>query len=135
MNSNQVSIWIAELGLWPLIVVLVPNLLFRRYGQAAVKKRMASLYHGIIVFIIMILALSIVERELSDIYLYIGIIVVVLLLLIFRKNIFPYRLNCPDCSNRLDFRTIYFMDDSLCANCRTAKKEREEAESIPEDLE
>ena len=50
MNSYHISTWIVGLGLWPLIIAIAPNLIFRRYGQAAVKKRMASLYHALAVF-------------------------------------------------------------------------------------
>jgi len=121
MNTNTVSLWIAGLGIWPLVVVLVPNLMFRRFGQAAGEKRKASLYQAIAVFLITTLAAFIVERELTDTYFYAGLVVILLALVIFRKKTFPYRLNCAGCGKRLDIKTIYFMDNNLCADCRVKK--------------
>lgn len=132
MNSYHISTWIVGLGLWPLIIAIAPNLIFRRYGQAAVKKRMASLYHALAVFAITSTAAIIVQRELADYYLYIGILLVLGVLFLIRRKAFPYRFTCPGCAAKLDFRTIYFMDDNLCPNCRPAKT-REEDEGNPKD--
>lgn len=127
MNGITVSAWIAELGIWPLVVVLVPNLMFRRYGQGASKKRMSSLMQAIAVFLITTVAAFVVERELSDKYLFAGIAVVIALLVIFRERVFPYRLTCVECDDKLEFKTIYFMDDNLCASCHSNKVAEEEA--------
>jgi len=135
LNGTTVSAWIAQAGIWPLIVVLVPNLMFRRYGQAAVKKRMASLLQAIAVFVITTLAAFVMERELTDLVLFIGILIVAVALYILRDKVFPYRLSCPECGVRLDFRTIYFMDDHLCVDCRARKMDSEEADSVPGEYE
>ncbi|MDT8297099.1 MAG: hypothetical protein RQ801_02265 [Spirochaetaceae bacterium] len=129
MNGNAISIWIAELGIWPLVVVLVPNLMFRKYGQAAGKKRMASLLQAIAVFVITTAAAFVVERELTDIYLFGAVAVVAVVLFLYRGKVFPYRLTCAECETKLDFRTIYFMDDNLCVDCRRKKDVAEEEES------
>lgn len=121
MNANTVSVWIADLGIWPLVVVLVPNLMFRRYGQAAGKKRMSSLFQAIAVFLITSVAAFVTERGLTDTYLFIGIIVVAVMLYAFKDRVFPYRLSCAGCDARLDFKTIYFMDDNLCTDCHSKK--------------
>ena len=121
MNTNAVSQWIANLGIWPLIVVLIPNLRFSFHGQAAGEKRRASLYQAIVVFLITILAGFIVERELTDIYFYAGLALILLVSVLLRKKIFPYRLNCAGCERRLDIKTIYFMDGNLCADCRAKR--------------
>ena len=133
MNGNTVSVWIAELKMWPLIVVLIPNLMFRRYGQAAGKKRMSSLFQAITVFLITTIAQLVAARGLTDNYLYIGVAVVAVLLYIFRERVFPYRLSCAECDARLDFKTIYFMDDNLCTDCHSKKfAENEPAEAANE---
>ncbi|MDF1566436.1 MAG: hypothetical protein P1P77_00290 [Spirochaetaceae bacterium] len=129
MNGNAISIWIAELGIWPLVVVLVPNLMFRKYGQSAGKKRMASLLQAIAVFVITTAAAFVVERELTDIYLFGAVAVVAVVLFLYRGKVFPYRLTCAECETKLDFRTIYFMDDNLCVDCRRKKDVAEEEES------
>ena len=124
---NTVSLWIAGLGIWPLIVVLIPNLMFRRFGQATGEKRKASLYQAIAVFLITTLAAFVVQRELTDNYFYAGLVVILLALFIFRKRVFPYSLNCEGCERKLDFKTIYFVDNNLCADCRVKKDAEENA--------
>jgi len=121
MNTNTVSLWITGLGIWPLIVVLVPNLMFRRFGQAAGEKRKASLYQAIAIFLITILAAFVVARGLTDIHFYAGLAFIMIALFIFRGRVFPYRLNCAGCERKLDIKTIYFMDNNLCADCRARK--------------
>jgi len=123
MNTNAVSLWITGLGIWPLIVVLLPNLMFRRFGQGAGEKRKASLYQAIAIFLITTLAALIVELELTDIYFYAGLAVILLALVIFRRRIFPYRLKCAGCERMLDIKTLYFIDSNLCADCRVKNNE------------
>ncbi len=136
MNANTISVWIAELGIWPLVVVLVPNLMFRKYGQSAGKKRMSSLMQAIAVFLITTASAFIVEKELTDKYLFIAMAIVAVLLYMFRERVFPYKLNCVECDAKLDFKTIYFMDDNLCTDCHSKKvAEDEPAETAAEENE
>ncbi len=121
MDSSKLSQWISELGLWPLIGILVLNLVFRRYGKAAIKKRMACLYQALAVFAITSIAAVIAQKELGDLYLYIGTLAVVAFLYIFKAKTFPYRLTCLRCSKKLDMKTIYFMDNNLCPKCQDMK--------------
>ena len=127
MTGNTVSLWVAELGIWPLVVVLLPNLLFRRYGQQAGTKRMASLYQAIAIFAITTAASFVSVRELTDFYFFIAVGVVIVVVLLLRKRIFPYRLTCVECDAKLDFETIYFRDANLCISCRKAAEAEEEA--------
>ena len=113
--------------MWPLIVVLVPNLLFRKYGKAASRKRMASLYHAIAVFLITTTAGFVASRELTDIYLLAGTALVVILMVVFRDRVFPYRLSCAGCNTKLELKTIYFMDDNLCPACLAAAAATDDA--------
>jgi len=121
MNTDAVSQWIARFGLWPLIVVLIPHLMFFSYGQAMGKKRRASLYQAIVIFLITILAAFIVEYGLRDIHFYAGLAVVLLASAVFRKKLFPYRLNCADCERGLNIKAIYFIDGNLCVDCRVKR--------------
>ncbi len=127
INGLVVSTWLAGLGIWPLVIVLVPNLLFRKYGQSAGKKRMSSLFQAIAVFIITTVAAFLVEKELSDKYLFLAVAIVALVLYLLRARVFPYKLKCVECDATLDFKTIYFMDDNLCTDCHSKKMAEQEA--------
>jgi len=128
INGLVVSAYIADLGVWPLVIVLIPNLLFRKYGQSAGKKRMSSLFQAISIFVITTVAAFMVEKQLSDKYLYLAVAVVAVVLYIFRAKVFPYKLKCVECGAKLDYKAIYFMDDNLCDDCRLKKIDAEEAD-------
>lgn len=107
--------------------MVLPNLLvFRKYGRAAMKKRVASVYHAIAVFLITIVAASVVSFGLSDYYLALGVGVIGIAAYLLRKRMFPYRLTCPKCGRKHDlfsaeFKNVYVMDDDLCDVCRAAE--------------
>jgi len=134
INGLTVSTWLADLGVWPLVIVLVPNLLFRKYGQAAGTKRMSSLFQAIAVFVITTVAAFMVEKQLSDKYLFLAVIVVAAVMYLFRSRVFPYRLKCAGCDAKLDFKTIYFMDDNLCPECHSRKVAAEEAAASADSI-
>ncbi len=131
MNGTAVSQWITDLGIWPLIVMLLPNLmLFRKLGQAATKKRTASLYQAIAVFLVTIVAGTVTNFGLTDTYLVVGVAVVAVAAYLLRKRMFPYRSTCPECGRKhnifsAEFKNIYVMDDDLCDACRTASRAEE----------
>ena len=123
MNGNTAAEWVTGLGLWPLIVLLVPNIMFRRYGKASGKKRMASLLQAVAVFLITGIAMAVMQYKGTDVHFFAGIGVIAIIAVLLRKRMFPYRLTCPSCDTRLDFKTIYFRDDHLCEKCRPVEKE------------
>ncbi len=128
LTDNTVCLWIADLGIWPLIVVLVPNLTFRRYGKDALKKRLASLYQAIAVFLVTSMAVLCVERELADIYFWSFLVLIIAVLWIIRGKVFPYRSKCAECGEKLGFNTIYYMDDNLCPGCHEKHQEEHQEE-------
>ncbi len=132
LTDNTIALWITKLEIWPVIAALALNLTFRRYGKKAFKKRMASLYHAIAVFLLTSMAALTAERKWPDIYLVIFILAEIAVLWILRSRVFPYRRNCSGdgCGEKLDLRTIYYMDDNLCPQCaaRLNREENEEAE-------
>ena len=131
MNGTAISQWITGLGIWPLVIMLLPNLMvFRKHGQAATKKRTASLYQAIAVFLVTVIAGIVANFGLTDTYLLLGVAVVAVAAYLLRKRMFPYRLNCPTCGRKHDifsaeFKNVYVMDDDLCDACR--------AESLAEE--
>ena len=141
MSGTAISQWIADLGIWPLIVMLLPNLmLFRKHGQAAAKKRIASLYQDNAVFTDMVVLCVVATFELTDTYLFFAAVVVAAGAYLLRKKMFPYRLTCPECDRKHDlfsseFKNVYVMDDHLCDACRTASRAEESVQEPVDDPE
>ncbi|MFW5880131.1 MAG: hypothetical protein ACOCU9_00725 [Spirochaetota bacterium] len=80
-----------------------------------------------LVFLVTTSAVAVVLFDLSDAYLLAAVFVVSLAAWLLRKQVFPYRLSCPQCGRRLsilspDALTIYAMDDNLCDECRPASE-------------
>ena len=128
MGNYAISEWITGLGVYPLLVMLVPSItLFRKRGREVIVKQTASVLHAVIVFLITASAMAIVAYELSDLLLIPALLVVGAAAYLLRKRVFPYRLTCPECGHRhavfgADFRNVYVMDDSLCNDCRERLK-------------
>jgi len=124
MGNTAISEWIAGLGVYPLLVMLVPSItLFRKRGREVMVKQTASVLHAIIVFLITAAAMAIVAYELSDLLMIPVVLVIGGAAYLLRKRVFPYRLTCPECGRRhalfsAEFRNVYVMDDSLCNECR-----------------
>ena len=134
VENNLIASGIAKLGQWPLIVMLIINLSFRRRGKAAIKKRSASLYHAAATLLITSLAVFIVNKGYSDLYFWLGTAIVAFALYLLRHKAFPYRLTCVNCNTKMDFQTIFYMDDNLCSDCRENLEEEETpTESQAED--
>ena len=132
MNEPTVSLWTTSLGIWPLLVMMLPNLMiFRKYGRVSSRKRAASLYHAIAVFLIVVAAGGIVSFELTDTYLLLAFVIVGAGGYVLRKQMFPYHANCVECGKKhelftAEFKNIYVMDDDLCDDCRASHQEPEE---------
>jgi hypothetical protein len=119
LNGNIVSVFLVSLGLWPLIIVVTPVLIVRRYGVKSVIKCRAIMLQGISIFLIFVTAQANMEFGGKDLYLFLVIAVALILWAVFRKYIFPYQLSCAGCETKLSFKTIYMLDNNLCDTCRT----------------
>lgn len=128
MNPTAVSEWITDLGIWPLIVVLFPYVVvLRKHGPESQKKKVATVFHAIGLFVLLVAAASIVEFGLSDLVLLPVVAVLAAAGYRYRDRVFPYRLSCPECGTRhavfsTGFTNFYAMDDNLCDDCRAKKQ-------------
>ena len=137
MENAVVSKWVFDLGIWPLLLSLLPYLLiFRRHGKEAIRKQTASLLHTVAIFLISTAAGLISLVDASDLFLLLAVAVVGTLLYIFRSRTFPYRLTCPECGHRhnllsAEIQNTYVMDDDLCEECR--ERLNPSADDVEED--
>jgi hypothetical protein len=114
---NTVTTFVAENILYLLLAVLVLNMLQRRYRQHAQTKRLATLYIASLVLALMVGNVLIVYLNLPDILFLLLLAVLVLVGYRFRKQVFPFRLNCRLCGERLTGKRILFYDSNTCEKC------------------
>jgi uncharacterized membrane protein len=114
---HALTTFVSEKILYLLLAVLVLNMLQRRYQQYVQKKRFATLYIGILILVLMVGTILIVYFNLPDI---LFIPLLALLILVgyrYRKQVFPFRLNCQSCGQRLSGKRILFFDSNTCEKC------------------
>jgi hypothetical protein len=112
-----VTKFVSERILYLLLAVLVLNIFQRRYQKHARQKRFATLYISILILALMIGTALIVYLDLPDVLFLPLLAVLVLIGYRFRKQVFPFRLNCRRCGGRLSGKRILFYDSNTCEKC------------------
>lgn len=108
----SIAQWLFDNIFWFFLALVLLNFLQRRHGSAAQKKRFATLYLAIAVFLIQLLAGLVAEQGLDQLWLIAGAAVVLGALILFREHTFPFRLTCAVSGERLDFETILYKDSN-----------------------
>ena len=106
-----IAAWVADTFYWVFIAVLVVNLTQRRHQSKAEKKRFATLYLGLAVFVFFILAQMIVRFGGADWMLVPAAVLVLATVYALREHTFPFRLYSPVDGRRLTFQEILYDDN------------------------
>jgi hypothetical protein len=118
---ETVTTFVADNILYLLLAVLLVNMLQRRYQQHARMKRFATLYIAILVMALMVGTVLIVYLDLPDIIFLPLLAVLVFIGYRFRNKVFPFRLNCRICGERLSGKRILYFDSNTCEKCDKAE--------------
>ncbi|HUX20172.1 MAG TPA: hypothetical protein VMW69_02965 [Spirochaetia bacterium] len=122
--AHPVSNFIVSYFYWVFLAILVVNLMQRRYREKAQRKRFASLYIAILVFVLYIYAFGVIRLNVSELFLLIYAAAAGLLLWSYRKTFLPFSFRCRSCKKPLTFDRFAYADSNLCAECQ------EKADSI-----
>jgi len=114
---HSITLFLAKNVFYLLLAVLALNMFQRRYQQHAQKKRMATLYLGILILVFMVGTILIVNFNLPDLLIFPLAAAVLLLGYVKREHILPFRLNCRRCGQRMSSKRILFFDANTCDNC------------------
>lgn len=114
---RSVTTFISERTIYLLLAVLVLNMLQRRYQQHAREKRLATLYIAMLILAFMIGTVLIVYFALPDVLVVPLLAALLLIGYRFRARVFPFRLNCRLCGQRLSGKRILFFDSNTCEQC------------------
>ena len=114
---HTINTFISEKSLYLLMAVLILNMFQRRYQKQTQKKRFATLYIGTLILALMVGSVLIRTFNLPDI-----LIVALLVILVgvgyrYRKQVFPFRLTCVRCGQRLSGKRIIYFDSNTCEHC------------------
>lgn len=115
--AHPVSNFIVSYFYWVFLAVLVLNLMQRRHRQNAARKRNATLYFAIFVFVYYVYAFGVIQLKLSEWFLLIYPAAIAVLVWFYRRTFFPFSIRCLSCSKPLTFDRFFYADDNLCAEC------------------
>ena len=114
---HPVSQFIVDNFFWVFIAILVLNLMQRRYRKEVERKRSATLYLAIIVFLLNIYAYGVIRLQLSDFFIAGYAVVAIVVIVRFKNIFFPFAYHCRECHRVMDFNRIVYFDSNLCASC------------------
>tara|TARA_B100000614_G_scaffold259352_1_gene283783 strand:+ start:889 stop:1293 length:405 start_codon:yes stop_codon:yes gene_type:complete len=109
--AAPVAAYLARALYWVFLGILFVNVVQRRHQKKAERKRFATLYIALGVFVIFILSQGIVTYGGADWMLAPAFIVVAAVLYRFRDHTFPFRLTSPVDGRRLTWDEIMFDDN------------------------
>ena len=102
---------------YPVVAVLLFNLLQRRHKERGRGKRIASLLAGVLLLVFWAVAFLFERFGVPDAYLAIPASGAGVLLYLLRSRFFPFRLRCTVCGKPLPLRTVLFDDANRCDPC------------------
>ena len=119
--SHAVSKFIVDNFYWLLLAILALNEMQRRYRAEVAKKRLATLYLAIMVFVLYMYAYGLIRLNLTDLLLLAYLALAAALIDVFRKTFLPFKLRCTDCGKSLSFNNVMFSDSNRCDSCAQRK--------------
>ena len=128
---HPVSNFIVSYFYWLFLAILVVNLTQRRHRAKAQRKRFATLYIAILVFVAYIYAFTLIRFNLSDWLLLIYVVVAGVLIGVYRRAFLPFSLHCVSCGTTLAFDRVIYADNNLCADCEAKASEAADGEPPP----
>jgi len=122
MNTFPVTSFLNQFLYYPAVLVFVLNLLQRGHMKEGKSKRFATLYIGIGLLSLWGYTFFSIRFALGDLYLIPVIIVIIGVCVLFRSRLFPFRLFCARCGQRLHLREFLYVDSNQCPSCDALKE-------------
>ena len=117
-----------------MILLIVLNLSLRKYRDGQ-NKRFSTILIALIFLGVYFLLIFVDWLNLPSWCEYISLGIGVILLVVFRKRLWPWRMKCKECGKKMNWDAILGRDENLCDECwekkyPEKKKEREEKEKL-----
>lgn len=124
-TNNMISEFIAGNFYYLFLAILVVNLFQRKHQKKSPKKRFATLFLAIGVFIFYTAAQLFRNFEISDAFLFPVAAVIIYVFYRYRERLFPFTTKCKKCGKTLDYNQILFNDSNLCGDCEEPEEEED----------
>ena len=125
MERTVIATLLQKILLIPMVALWAFHLYQRRFMDAAVHKRIATLSLTVVIIMIWGAAWVFSKFNINDLYLVPGAIVAAAAVLWQRKLVLPYRLHCVQCGKRLSVTRMLSFDSNKCSACDPVAAEGE----------
>ena len=117
-----------------MILLIVLNLSVRKYRDGQ-NTRFSTILIALIFLGVYFLLIFVDWLKLPSWCEYVSLGIGVILLVVFRKRLWPWRMKCKECGKKMNWDAILGRDENLCDECwekkyPEKKKEREEKEKL-----
>ena len=124
----SVSQFFSKFSYFLFLGILLANLYQKKYGKRGERKRFATLYMGIAVFVVFLASGAIIHSEqlfgtkLNDLLILPVVAGAAAYVYAKREKTLPFRFRCAKCGARLPAEKAFFIDGDLCASCEAGEK-------------
>jgi len=119
---TAVSLLLQKILLIPMVALWVFHLYQRRFKEAAVHKRIATLSQTAIIIGAWVAAWVFSRNNIDDIYLVAVAAVAAVIVVWQRKLILPYKTHCVRCGKPLSLPRVLSYDSNICEACQPSQR-------------
>ena len=125
MEHTVISGLLLKILLIPMVALWAFHLYQRRFKEAAVRKRIATLSLTVVIIAAWVAAWFFTRYGVGDTYLVLVAACAVGVVIWQRKRMLPYRVRCVRCGKLLTLERMSSYDSNLCDACQPPKTEGE----------
>lgn len=136
----MVAGFFSEFAYWFLLFIILLNISQRKIAHSD-GKRKATILLAVVMLVLQVLLAIRMQLKLPEWVDWCSVALCLLVIIIFHRTFWPFRLRCAKCGKRLDFNHIIGCDENLCEDCfcemypEYAEEKRRKAMTAEERLE
>lgn len=136
----MVAGFFSEFAYWFLLFIILLNISQRKIAHSDVKRK-ATILLAVVMLVLQVLLAMRMQLKLPEWVDWCSVALCLLVIIIFHRTFWPFRLRCAKCGKRLDFNHIIGCDENLCEDCfcemypEYAEEKRRKAMTAEERLE
>ena len=112
----MVAGFFSEFAYWFLLFIILLNISQRKIAHSD-GKRKATILLAVVMLVLQVLLAIRMQLKLPEWVDWCSVALCLLVIIIFHRTFWPFRLRCAKCGKRLDFNHIIGCDENLCEDC------------------
>ena len=112
----MVAGFFSEFAYWFLLFIILLNISQRKIAHSD-GKRKATILLAVVMLVLQVLLAMRMQLKLPEWVDWCSVALCLLVIIIFHRTFWPFRLRCAKCGKKLDFNHIIGCDENLCEDC------------------